>query len=831
MHLASRPSIGIATLLAATVASTAIAQDPWVEFTEATADRLVLDELYRVNDNLEKDFAWADFDQNGFTDLVVMRKFPGSVEGGAKNLLLMNEGGVLVDRTDNFAINTDHPSDLGFLTPTNDRDVKILDIDLDGWVDLVTATTMSDNLNAREGQPRIYRNQGLDQNGNWLGFRFEDDRIPQLFAKNGSAANPRACAIAVGDVTNDGYPDIYFVDYDTPETSGMVCIDLNMDGDTNDVVDGVAECNPSPGETPSMDYDGKLLVNLGAANPGFFEDSTTTRMSASQLAMAFGNECVIRDVNGDGLNDVIRVNTLTSGQDIAVIYQTNGMSWVGPQTITGGAPYGMNAGDLNNDGRVDVISADDGQDAYMINNGNNGSGYATWTRYTIADSLGEFGNSIQIADLNDDGWNDVMIADVDSDLPPFCPSSGRRMHIYRNTGVTSALLDEDGTVLPLWALDSTYDAAPIDIDNDGALDLVIGACYGFSVWMNQPAVRIEFEYPTGIPTTVLPNSQTIMGVTLNAIGSPYDAGSGRLWSSIDGATFTASPLQGAGELLDAMLPAIDCGQELRFYVTADNVAGATFRSPNSGWHEAIAQTGLDVVLEDDMESGDGDWTTDADATTTAGFWERAVPIGTINGGIEFAPSEDATAKGTQCWVTQNGQPGGSAGAADVDNGAVYLTSPTFDLSDGDAVVGFKWWVVNDDFGTSTEDRMLVEISNGGDWITVMAIANGTPGWNDAGFNVADYVEPTSTVNLRFTASDNPNNSLMECGIDDLRISRVECVSAPNCPEDLNGDGSVTGADLGLLLAAWGTAGADLNGDGNTNGADLGLLLAAFGTDC
>lgn len=831
MHPASRISIGIAASLVATTGTAAIAQSSWVEFTEATDDRLVLDELYRVNDNLEKDFAWADFDQNGYTDLVVMRKFPGSVEGGAKNLLLMNEGGVLVDRTDNFAINADHPSDLGFMTPTNDRDVKVLDIDLDGWMDLVTATTMSDNLNAREGQPRIYRNQGLDQNGNWLGFRFEDDRIPELFAKNGSTANPRACGIAVGDVTNDGYPDIFFVDYDTPETSGMVCIDLNMDGDTNDVVDGVAECNPSPGETPSMDYDGKLLVNLGAANPGFFEDSTTTRMTANQLSMAFGNECVIRDVNNDGLNDVIRVNTLTSGQDIAVLYQTTGTNWVGPQTITGGAPYGMNAGDLNNDGRVDVISADDGQDAYMINNGNNGAGYATWTRYTITDSLGEFGNSIQIADLDDDGWNDVLIADVDSDLPPFCPSSNRRMHIYRNTGVTSSLLDEDGTVLPLWALDSTYDSAPIDIDNDGALDLVIGACYGFSVWMNQPAVRIEFEYPTGIPTTVLPNSETLMAVTLDAIGSPYASGSARLWSSIDGATFAPSPLQGAGELLDAMLPAIDCGQELRFYVTADNVAGASFRSPNSGWHQVTAQTGLDVVLGDDMESGDGGWTTDADPTTTAGFWERAVPVGTVNGGIEFAPSEDATVKGTQCWVTQNGQPGGSAGAADVDNGAVRLTSPPFDLSDGDAVIEFKWWVVNDDFGTATEDVLAVEISNGGDWTTVMAISSGTPGWNDAAFNVGDYVEPSSTVRVRFTASDNPNNSLMECAVDDLLVSRVECVSAPGCPEDLNGDGGVTGADLGLLLAAWGTPAGDLNGDGDTNGADIGLLLAAFGTDC
>ncbi|MDG2021930.1 MAG: M12 family metallo-peptidase [Phycisphaerales bacterium] len=46
--------------------------------------------------------------------------------------------------------------------------------------------------------------------------------------------------------------------------------------------------------------------------------------------------------------------------------------------------------------------------------------------------------------------------------------------------------------------------------------------------------------------------------------------------------------------------------------------------------------------------------------------------------------------------------------------------------------------------------------------------------------------------------------------------------------DLNGDGLVNGADLGLLLAGWGEPGpTDLNGDGTTNGADLGLLLAAW----
>jgi len=47
--------------------------------------------------------------------------------------------------------------------------------------------------------------------------------------------------------------------------------------------------------------------------------------------------------------------------------------------------------------------------------------------------------------------------------------------------------------------------------------------------------------------------------------------------------------------------------------------------------------------------------------------------------------------------------------------------------------------------------------------------------------------------------------------------------------DLNGDGVVDGADLGILLTAWGSTDclADLDGNGIVNGADLGILLAAW----
>ncbi|HMN96887.1 MAG TPA: GC-type dockerin domain-anchored protein [Phycisphaerales bacterium] len=56
---------------------------------------------------------------------------------------------------------------------------------------------------------------------------------------------------------------------------------------------------------------------------------------------------------------------------------------------------------------------------------------------------------------------------------------------------------------------------------------------------------------------------------------------------------------------------------------------------------------------------------------------------------------------------------------------------------------------------------------------------------------------------------------------------------PACPADLSpaeGDGVVDGADLGVLLGAFGELGgpADLTGDGIVDGADLGVLLGAWG---
>ncbi len=59
---------------------------------------------------------------------------------------------------------------------------------------------------------------------------------------------------------------------------------------------------------------------------------------------------------------------------------------------------------------------------------------------------------------------------------------------------------------------------------------------------------------------------------------------------------------------------------------------------------------------------------------------------------------------------------------------------------------------------------------------------------------------------------------------------------PVCTGDANGDDSIDGADLSVLLGQFNTSvtpgtGADFNSDGVVNGADLSVLLGLFGTSC
>ncbi|MSR75607.1 MAG: VCBS repeat-containing protein [Planctomycetes bacterium] len=479
-------SVAALALFANSLAAQAL-DNRWVEFADETATRLIAAVALSTGDPDEKDYGWGDLDRDGDIDLICVRKQPFSSAGKRVNVLFMNEGlkeghsldGVLVDRTTTYAINSATVGDFGFNTPTNDRDVAVADFNNDGWLDFVTAVTISDGDPKYLSHPRVYMNRGANVNGAWLGFRFDEARSPQLYTinTNGTAntANPvagRFCSVAAGDVTGDGYADIYLGDYDAGGGSSEIAAN-----DTND----------------------RLWVNQGAANPGHFSDSLRSRMSANMLLSAFAASSHILDLNNDGLNDVLKNTALQAPQNVSCIYDlpTQGIFDL-LQVAHTNAPYFVMPGDLNNDNRPDIVVTDDGADRFRFNLSNDPLGQVAWSAsYTFAFLSGAddgFGSQSSIEDLDNDGWRDVLISDVDVDIG----GCARRLHIYHNAGnapVNTMREERQSAASPLWIgavgftatnLQGTYHVAPIDLNGDGWLDVVSGRCSTMHVMMNKP---------------------------------------------------------------------------------------------------------------------------------------------------------------------------------------------------------------------------------------------------------------------------------------------------------------------------------------------------------
>jgi hypothetical protein len=329
----------------------------WVEYTSNAGSLAAVGSLDVSDTDHEVDFAWADLDQDGWTDLVVVRKEPFSTKGKRTNLLLMNAGGLLVDRTRDFASAADIAGDDGFLTPTNDRDVALADVDQDGWLDVVTATTLGFDEPKDIGHPRVYVNRGAS-GGSWLGIEYQESRFPQLFQfVTGLPENPNFCAVAAGDLTDDGFPDLFFSNYD-----------MSFEG----VFGGVFL-------DPLKDLDDRLLINDGA---GYFSDQSQLRMTSQMLLSRFGSDCKIADINGDGFNDVLKETSLAPPYYVAALYNNPadpGMFNIFDDFHTF-SPYHIAVGDLNNDGRLDTAFADDDPDRYRYNLGNDPLGRVIWAR-------------------------------------------------------------------------------------------------------------------------------------------------------------------------------------------------------------------------------------------------------------------------------------------------------------------------------------------------------------------------------------------------------------------------------------------------------------------
>ncbi len=176
-----------------------------------------------------------------------------------------------------------------------------------------------------------------------------------------------------------------------------------------------------------------------------------------------GVAVAIADMNGDGLDDVVRMN---GGSMLSIEYQAApGQSFANYThgTVPGNA-WAIAIGDVNNDGHCDIFTGGAYDGVKVLTAIDNGAGY----QQQNLPGATLFVQGANFTDINNDGWIDVFSCHDDAES-----------RIWANNGAGVFIMaDEwiDMATVPASDNSGNYGSIWTDFDNDGDLDLYIAKC-------------------------------------------------------------------------------------------------------------------------------------------------------------------------------------------------------------------------------------------------------------------------------------------------------------------------------------------------------------------
>jgi MYXO-CTERM domain-containing protein len=345
--------------------------------------------------------------------------------------------------------------------------VELVDVDGDGWRDVVLANGSQYSTPGPPEASRIFRNRAM-----WGGAApFFEEITTTVFG----TATGHARVIKVHDIDGDGDEDIF-----VGQTYGDACkLHRRDDAGWTDV-----SATQLPAETPwvgdadfgDVDGDGDLDlaladwgVNLAGAPPVLYLNAggTFTRAVGNIPATAVGWswELDFADIDGDFDLDLL----VASKTGLGSFVYTNDGGGVFTDATTGALPqhgnnYEMEVMDIDADGDVDLVTLNDGvglRDHLFVNDGAGVFTDESATRIAgMAANPPEDDNMAAFVDIDSDGDPDFLVGSL---------SGPDRLLVNDGAGVFTA----DETAVP-GSTPGTLGIAFGDVDGDRRTDLLMG---------------------------------------------------------------------------------------------------------------------------------------------------------------------------------------------------------------------------------------------------------------------------------------------------------------------------------------------------------------------
>ncbi len=293
-----------------------------------------------------------------------------------------------------------------------------------------------------------------------------------------------------------------------------------------------------------------------------------------------------------------------------------------------------------------------------------------------------------------------------------------------------------------------HDEAPPRGDGDGGVD-------------EGEIARLELtvENLAGVPADDV--ELLVRGVAQVEVRDPY------AWLG----TVSASGIAGtSAPHLAVSFPAGSCAKDAELEVEIRSAGGRRVER----LVVAIGTETRTPLIDTGFESGAG-FSVEGDAS--AGAWVRAVPVGTLDGGLPANPSADHGAPpDSHAYVTGNGP--SSPDAADVDAGETRLSSPPVDASGFARVeLSYHRWFFGDD--PAGGDRYRVEASpDGTSWTTLEELAAADNAWRRRDVPLSAWLTPGASTTLRFAVSDAGADHTVEGGLDDVALVGIDLACTP-----------------------------------------------------